>query len=509
MLTKDTEVSLQAGLPLNKFPATLRDAIIVVRKLNIRYIWIDALCIMQDSPEDWAQEASRMRDVYRGAVVTIAAASASKTSDGLFRERPEPPSYVWLDWLNEGKPTPRVFLRPGSELWDSTLSNSAINTRGWTLQETLLAPRTLWFGPQQISFECSRGNIDEAGRLTKAVEEYRNKEFMQRMSADRRFMALYRLLRTLRVPAIFNLHYISLSGVWHSRNFESLRQNALQFQPIFFQGLLLTPAGQSFTYYDQWREIVRRYTSRNLTKVSDVLPALSGLADNFHSITGDDYYAGVWKADIIRGLDWQRGPLRKKLPTGRVADVVPPPEYLAPSWSWASILGKSVLFAGGFQETYKIVQSSKLVDIASTTVTEDLFGALKGGHIVLRAPFLHLDTRNPRISPPSDCKLPNLLQHIYSVLLRDNTPQAHEFIQKHVEAEDQQFGLLHLCTWKNISPIEWTEVSMLLLEGSGQGSFKRLANCRIRIKCDGVAEDESLRDEFLSAPWRKHTIRIV
>ena len=130
MLTEDTEVSLQAGLPLNKFPATLRDAIIVVRKLNIRYIWIDALCTMQNSPEDWAQEASRMRDVYRGAVVTIAAASASKTSDGLFRERPKPPSYVWLDWLNEGKPTPRVFLHPGSELWDSTLSNSAINTRG-------------------------------------------------------------------------------------------------------------------------------------------------------------------------------------------------------------------------------------------------------------------------------------------------------------------------------------------------------------------------------------------
>ena len=60
MLTEDTEVSLQAGLPLNKFPATLRDAIIVVRKLNIRYIWIDALCTMQDSPEDWTQEASRM-----------------------------------------------------------------------------------------------------------------------------------------------------------------------------------------------------------------------------------------------------------------------------------------------------------------------------------------------------------------------------------------------------------------------------------------------------------------
>ena len=56
--------NLQKGIPLNSFPATLRDAVIITRSLGIRYIWIDALCIKQDSAEDWAREAAKMREVY-------------------------------------------------------------------------------------------------------------------------------------------------------------------------------------------------------------------------------------------------------------------------------------------------------------------------------------------------------------------------------------------------------------------------------------------------------------
>ncbi|OCL02546.1 HET-domain-containing protein [Glonium stellatum] len=473
ILTRATETNLRTGLELRRFPATLRDAITMVWKLKIRYIWIDAVCIMQDSPDDWAREAAKMRDVYKGAVVTIAAASASKASGGLFCERAPPNSYCHLDWLTGDEQSARIFLRPGSELWDTTLSTSSINTRGWTLQETLLAPRSLWFGRQQISFECSRGNIDEAGRSTGAVETYRSKAFMQRMSRKKRQMILYKTFRAIHIPPLVRVYYISFSYIPRDRSLKSLYRNMVTYQTVFLQGLLPTPA-------------------------------LSGLADDFHQLTGDTYFAGLWKADIIRGLNWQRGPLRKKLPSGRVEDVTSHPKFLAPSWSWASILGKSVRFLTGFQESNKIIQSAKVISIETEPSTEDPYGKLKGGYIMLRGPFLDLGVRDPRCKPELGSKLSVLLEKISCTLNSANTAQSHEFLQKHKSHERQRFSLFHLCTWMQEEPIKWTEVSLLLLESCPEGSYKRVANFSIRISMDLL-----LRDDFQSASWKKQMVRIV
>lgn len=137
-LTSVTEGSFRAGRPLGQFPATLRDAIRTTQALGTGYIWIDALCIFQDSAQDWAQEASRMREVYKGATVTIAAACASSASQGIFRPRPVPAHpRCWLDWKNRDRVAPKVFLRPGSEIWDERVHQSVLNNRGWVLQKTL------------------------------------------------------------------------------------------------------------------------------------------------------------------------------------------------------------------------------------------------------------------------------------------------------------------------------------------------------------------------------------
>ena len=74
--------------PLQAFPQTLQDAIVLTRHMGIPYLWVDALCIIQDSPSDWAAEASRMKDVYGDAIITIAAAESSSTQAGIFRNRP-------------------------------------------------------------------------------------------------------------------------------------------------------------------------------------------------------------------------------------------------------------------------------------------------------------------------------------------------------------------------------------------------------------------------------------
>ncbi|KAF2830793.1 HET-domain-containing protein [Ophiobolus disseminans] len=85
--TKATLAEHQKRIPLDDFPRTLKDAILISRKLCIPYIWIDALCIIQDDANDWAHESKAMASIYRNAIVTIIAASANDTTEGCFQTR--------------------------------------------------------------------------------------------------------------------------------------------------------------------------------------------------------------------------------------------------------------------------------------------------------------------------------------------------------------------------------------------------------------------------------------
>src|SRR5579862_1068655 len=64
------------GIPWERLSRTFQDAIITTARLGFSYIWIDSLCIIQDSKEDWERESLAMTDVYRNAQCTIAAARA-------------------------------------------------------------------------------------------------------------------------------------------------------------------------------------------------------------------------------------------------------------------------------------------------------------------------------------------------------------------------------------------------------------------------------------------------
>ena len=514
-LTQRIPDMLRAGVDLERFPATLRDAIIITRKLEIRFLWVDALCIMQDSAEDWAAEAGRMRTVYRGAIVTIAAASATSTGEGIFRERSPRAPYCKLEWRStEGQPT-SVSLRPGSELSDSTLRNAKISTRGWTLQESLLAPRTLWFGMQQIAFECAENLVDEGGRTTKATEDYRNKAAMAEMISDTRHMLLTKAFRATGIPPIVSIPWLSYRsrGEWkEERNpgVYSFLKSRIRKTDFAFQGLLTTPGGKPYTYYDQWREIVQRYTSRHLTHQSDVLPALSGLADNFQQVTGDQYLAGLWKGDLLRGLGWQRSPERKWLEDGTVAEVVPLQEYLAPSWSWASVYGKSATFPSSLphQSDNEVFQMAKIVDVSVEPATSDPYGRLKHGHLTLRAPYLTID--DPIVPSTSKHWMSTLHRVIHTVLHSKMTAQCHEFVQQHAPHESQQFALLHLFTWKQAGRVNpHGELCLLLLESTKDGNYKRLANFGERHLGALDPQDKQIRDELKAAPFVKKVVTIV
>lgn len=85
--TLSTFSQWQEGIPLIKMPSTFRDAVTITRKLGIRHLWIDALCIIQDSAEDWKFEIDRVGDVYKHGLLNIAANTARTCHDGIFSKR--------------------------------------------------------------------------------------------------------------------------------------------------------------------------------------------------------------------------------------------------------------------------------------------------------------------------------------------------------------------------------------------------------------------------------------
>lgn len=86
-LTEETEEELLQGVQVEKLSRTFQDAVKVCRKLNQRYIWIDSLCIKQDNPDDWIQEAAQMHLVYAKSYCTIAAVCAKGSEEGFLRWR--------------------------------------------------------------------------------------------------------------------------------------------------------------------------------------------------------------------------------------------------------------------------------------------------------------------------------------------------------------------------------------------------------------------------------------
>ncbi|KAI1052807.1 hypothetical protein LB506_010046 [Fusarium annulatum] len=72
-LSQSTEDRLRPGIEVSDLSLTFRDAALLVHLMDFRYIWIDSLCIFQDSLREWQQEAKAMVDVYRHSFCNISA----------------------------------------------------------------------------------------------------------------------------------------------------------------------------------------------------------------------------------------------------------------------------------------------------------------------------------------------------------------------------------------------------------------------------------------------------
>lgn len=496
VLNKATSDNFFAGkVPFDRYPKTLRDAITVTRALGLQLLWIDALCIMQDSAEDWAAEAERMKDVYGGANIVVTATNSTSTDYGIFKNRQISPGECMLEWRSSDTMESRyVFLRSSSAFWDTTMKNEPLNTRGWTLQESLLAPRTLSFGTQQMIWECLECKVGESGRPVLPGERHRDKNFVQTIMADN-------------------------FSSW-GKTKQAFTRLSLRTLPFDWTAVPESWTLSHYAMYSRWFAIVKDYTGRSLTVQSDILPALSGLASAFRNLLRDEYCAGLWKNDIIRGMCWARSTVPKRDFRAIKAGQTERNDYL-PSWSWASVIGGRVINSLEEEQTWPLTTVEETAQILHVRITpryKDVFGQIARAEIVIKAPLQYIDDPSIETLTGKSTALPALRERVAQELQIHSSQE--EFEQQHQPHRGQNFAVLRLMQtsrlWTSMvaggKDIYLPRASILILESTGEAdTWRRVGLCSVSVPAFPDADDLDLRllDEMKRAKWEWRKVNLV
>jgi Heterokaryon incompatibility protein (HET) len=252
-LTVDNEDELLSGFPMESLPRSFQDAIYVTHRLGYRYLWIDALCIIQGSDDDWIRESAVMGDIFRGSKLTIAAVSAPDSGSGLFTKTN--PLAMAACSISTG--TEKSIFAIGTK---SNSKETPLFERAWVVQERILCARTVEFTMQGLRFNC----------LSCHREEISIKEGKQD-SDD-----------------VYPNEEESLRAQWHDLLFQDRSLDSLSTDSVFVA----------------WSRIVQVYTEAKLTNERDRVVAFDGIIDVLQKRTRLTFVAGMCKEFMPRGLLW-------------------------------------------------------------------------------------------------------------------------------------------------------------------------------------------------------------
>lgn len=278
-LTTANQEDLHRHIPIEQLPNTIRDAIALTRHLGVRYLWVDSLCIIQGvdtiATQDWEAESRMMHAIYGGALLTISADAGADANAGLFQDRPRPSvPYAGLpyDQLTSAQPgSKEIFLGP--DVPEHISRMEPLQQRGWTFQEAVLSGRILHYNSKELSWKCGSYAYRESHVHSLEQDEDPTS-----------------VISRVRLP-------------------QQLHQN--------------------------WSTLVEEYSRRQLTYLTDRLPALDGLARLVSNEINAGYHFGHWEDQTLKLLWWKH---LGRVVNGR-SQHTRQETYRAPSWSWASVNG--------------------------------------------------------------------------------------------------------------------------------------------------------------------------
>ncbi|KAJ4027603.1 hypothetical protein NW761_014757 [Fusarium oxysporum] len=364
---------MKKSIDANSLTIVFQQAIWIVRMLKIDYIWIDSLCIIQDSQSDWELESLQMCDYYENSFLTISTATSPNSTIPFLGPRDK---RWWPAKLNltNGSSSEDVYAQ---RIPSEPEEEGILFTRAWTWQEAAMSSRTVYFTPSELIWEC--------------LEHVVPQRYIPDLEASER-LGFSKVLSILRFSLNLDMDSDIDRSVGDSSGDILGSENPMGIPPPGFDSAISSnasalsrPDSPSSTssdanimnfVWDMWDDLVTYYSRRHLTFVTDKLPALSGVASRVHKITKSRYLAGMWEDNLGIELCWARAYRGyQDLPNLST-------QYVAPSWSWASIHGavKSLVerTISTFEPSFAIIEASSNVSGLNP------FGGVTAGHLLMR-----------------------------------------------------------------------------------------------------------------------------
>ena len=288
--------SLKERIDLENLPKTFYDSIYIARKLEVQYVWIDSICIIQDNHEDWEREAKIMGLVYEKAYLAISASESSGDHAGFLTPNPDVQMEVKLPYQSRSPAFDYLYLR---NRYTGVIApqRSTISHRGWVLQERTLSRRILHFDGTQAHWECSRYRVSEDGDKEDTISNVNTSYYLGqhiRPIAKQKFSS-------------------DISD--HTERHEAL-------------GIL----------YHFYACKIHEFSDCKLTLASDKLPAILGLGNEISRGTGIRCLEGHLMFEeplFVYSLLWHTEIFG-------IRGSAIPKQVRAPSWSWAAMEGTRV-----------------------------------------------------------------------------------------------------------------------------------------------------------------------
>jgi heterokaryon incompatibility protein (HET) len=306
-------------------PRTVRDAISLTEKIGFRYLWVDALCIIQDSESHKRMQISKMHLIYARGAVTVVAASSSDANDGLPGVRLG--TRKWIQCMAGLNGLRFLAASNVSNFTNIRFEDSLYSTRAWTYQESLMSCRLLYIFPDEVVFECNEALCKEF-----LIQE---SDACQKACARKKPFDLQENIWSIKG----NGGNAPCTSCECSSNLRQLLQEAscsdssLGIEKIAVSQPLCGDCEDSMTAWDEelslYGEIVWEYTSRHMKYESDRLNAFAGITRILQQQFNTSFIHGLPERFFDAALTWsprqnRSTPCRRKNLTH------------IPTWSWAS-----------------------------------------------------------------------------------------------------------------------------------------------------------------------------